>query len=253
MTDRPLPRTVEVIAKQQITPNMLRITLGGPGLAGFPTDSEGGYIKLRLYPGGPETKPVVRTYTIRNQREGEIDVDFVLHQDASGEHGPATSWALSAKQGEPIEIGGPGPAKPMPIGRAFYLVAGDMTAIPAISVNLANLPDDTSGVAVIEIQTEADKQDLDRPAGIGLEWVINPAPGTNSQALSERLRKFDTGISDVYGWAASEFNSMRALRDYLRTDRGLGSDRLYISSYWKAGLSEELHKLAKRSDSESNG
>jgi len=43
---------------------------------------------------------------------------------------------------------------------------------------------------------------------------------------------------------------MQALRAYLRDERGLGPDRLYISSYWKSGLTEEAHKLAKREDAE---
>ena len=55
---------------------------------------------------------------------------------------------------------------------------------------------------------------------------------------------------DVYAWAACEFSSMKALRSYLREERGLGADSLYISSYWKSGLTEEDHKLAKREDAE---
>ncbi len=250
--NHPPPRLLTVIGKQQITPNMLRVTLGGAGIASFPAGSAGGYVKLRLYPDGGE-RPVVRTYTVRYQRDGEIDVDFVLHPDPQGRHGPATDWAIGVAVGDGIEVGGPGPAKPLPPGDHFYLIAGDMTALPAISVNLENLAADARGIAVIEIQREDDRQELAKPNGVGIEWLINPHPGTLGTlgtAIADRLRGVDPGGEGVYGWVASEFAAMRALRDYLRGERGLGPDRLYISSYWKAGLSEEEHKLAKRDDLE---
>jgi len=247
--NRPPPRTLTVLGKQVVTPNMLRVTLGGPGLADFPAGSAGGYVKLRLFPAGAE-RPVVRTYTIRHQRDDAIDLDFVLHADDTGRHGPATDWALAARPGDVIEVGGPGPAKPLPAGRGFYLIAGDMTALPAISVNLEALAPDARGVAVIEIQNDADRQDIAKPAGVEIIWLVNPAPGTQSAALADRLRAKDTGAPDVHGWAASEFSAMQALRTYLRAERALDRLQLYISSYWKAGLSEDEHKVAKRDDAE---
>lgn len=228
---------------------MLRVTMGGKGLAGFPAEQAGGYVKLRLAPEAGSTKPAVRTYTIRAQRDDAIDVDFVLHEDAGGEAGPATDWAMKARKGDRIEVSGPGPAKPLPADAGFYLVAGDMAALPAIAVNLANLPGSARGFAAIEIQDEADRQDLERPSGFEIEWLVNPHPGAKPDLLAERLRAQNWLSGEVYAWAASEFSSMRALRQYLRDERDLGPDRLYISSYWQAGSTEDLHRLAKRQDS----
>lgn len=246
---RPAPRTLEVLSKREITPNMLRVTLGGEGLEGFPQGSDGGYIKLRLFSDGSD-KPIVRTYTIREQRADAIDVNFALHEDASGSHGPATDWAIAAWPGQKIEIGGPGPAKPLPEGSDFYLIAGDMTALPAISVNLERLPADAVGYAVIEIQSEADRQDIDVPAGFDLDFVVNPVPGSDPSILADSVRAAYPSRGSVYAWVASEFSTMRELRAFLREDCGLGRDQLYISSYWKSGLSEEDHKLVKREDAD---
>lgn len=248
--NRPPPRTLQVLAKQQVTPNMLRVTLGGDGLQGFPAGSAGGYVKLQL--AGPVAggRPVIRTYTVRHQRADAIDVDFALHQDSGGDHGPATAWALAVQPGENIAVGGPGPAKPLPPGHAFYLVAGDMTALPAIAVNLAALPQDARGAAVIEVTSEDDRQDLPCPAGVTVEWLVNPEPGSQPQALAHALRAHDPGGDDVYAWGAAEFSAMQALRAYLRAERQLGPDRLYLSSYWKQGLTEEAHKVVKREDAE---
>lgn len=248
MAQRPPPRLVEVLASSRNTPNMLRITLGGAGLADFPAGSAGGYIKLRLFPDGPGTPVVVRTYTLRNQRACEIDVDFALHSDASGSHGPATDWALGVQPGDTIEIGGPGPAKPLPAGQDFYLLGGDMTALPAISVNLEALPAGARGHVVIEVQHAEDAQDLAVPAGVTIEWLVNPDPGSQPELLAEHLRAAMPQDGAVYAWFASEFGAMRAARGFLREECGLTPQLLYISSYWKRGLTEEAHKVAKRDD-----
>ena len=242
---RPSPRELTVIGRRSLTPNMLRVTLGGPGLAGFP-DAVGGYIKLNL--AGDNGKTLIRTYTVAEQRADEIDCDFALHGlTGTGHAGPATQWALDCAVGDTVLIGGPGPAKPLPAGEAFYLVAGDMTAIPAIATNLAALPVDSRGLAVIEVMSEADQQPLAKPDGVELRWVIVTQPGAEPDALAAAIRAADWP-GEAYAWVACEFSAMQRLRAYLRDERGLGPDRLYISSYWKSGLTEDAHKVAKRED-----
>lgn len=246
---RPDPFLVRVVTKHQLSPHVLRLTLGGDGLSAFGDGVEGGYIKLRLFPNGGD-KPTVRTYTIRAQRKGEIDVDFTLHADADGKYGPATHWAMTAKIGDTIEIGGPGDAKPLPDGHEFYLIAGDMTSMPAILVNLEKLPAHAVGYAVIEVQSKEDRPDVDVPAGVDLDFVINPISGSNPELLARKIRAAAPDTGDIYAWAACEFESMKALRQFLRAERGLGPDQLYISSYWKAGVIEDEHKVIKRQDAE---
>jgi len=247
---RPAPRELVVIAKREITPNMLRITLGGPELAGFPAGQAGGYVKLNLP--SASGKPLIRTYTVAEQRASdtgtEIDLDFALHGlTGTGEAGPATGWAQAAQVGDTIAVGGPGPAKPLPEGQPFYLVAGDMTALPAIAVNLAALPADARGLVVIEVMSVSDCQPLAKPDGVEIRWVIVPQPGAEPDALAATLRAAEWP-GELYAWVACEFSAMQHLRAYLRDERGLGPDQLYISSYWKSGLTEDAHKVAKRED-----
>ncbi len=73
---------------------MIRVSLGGPGLAGFPPDFAGGYVKLMLAPATAGGKPVVRTYTIRHQAEDAIAIDFALHGGEAA--GPATRWRCAS-------------------------------------------------------------------------------------------------------------------------------------------------------------
>ena len=74
---KPNPRVLEVIGTTYITPHMCRVTLGGDGLRDFPVDQESAYIKL-MFPQEKESRPLMRTYTIRGQRDNEIDVDFFI-------------------------------------------------------------------------------------------------------------------------------------------------------------------------------
>ena len=143
---RPEPRILTVMGSVRVTPNMHRITLGGAGLEGFPDGQMGGYVKI-MPPCPEDGKRIVRTYTIRNQTETGIDVDFALH-GSDDESGPATRWAINAKVGDQIKVGGPGAAKPLPDGPGPFLLVGDMTALPAISVNLESLLEDATGDAI---------------------------------------------------------------------------------------------------------
>ncbi|MCC9623116.1 siderophore-interacting protein [Thalassospira sp. MA62] len=255
--NKPAPRDLTVIRKAAVTPNMLRVTLGGDGMASFPEDQESAYVKL-IFPieGDDKNRILRRTYTVRHDRmtdQGrEIDIDFVMHgqnDDAHDHGGPASNWAVNCAPGDQITVGGPGPKKLVDPSADWFVIAGDMTALPAISVNLETLPDDARGYAVIEVSSEADIQPLKKPENITIEWVINPHPGENSTALLESVKSLpwpDQGR--VSAWAACEFSAMKLLRDYFRTERGLGKDDLYISSYWKLGLNEDNHKVIKSED-----
>ena len=245
--NRPAPRIFEVADSRLVTPNMRRITLGGPRLETFPAAQAGGYVKFNL--GGEDGgKPVIRTYTIRHQRADGLDVDFALHGVANGTAGPAADGAGGVQGGETGAGGGPGPAKPLPPDMDLYVIAGDMTALPAISVNLEALDKGARGYAVIEVQSEDDRQDIDHPSGVELIWLVNPHPGKAAELLADRVRALPWAEGEVYAWAACEFNAMKALRRYLREERGLGPDRLYISSYWILGSTEEGHKKIKGED-----
>jgi len=249
MKPRPAPQLFDVLSSQRVTPNMHRVSLGGPALQRFPASQAGGYVKLML-PSADRT--AVRTYTIRHHHENALDIDFALH-GAGGEGGPAVSWAQSVRPGEQVLVGGPGPAKPLPPDAGYYVVAGDMTALPAIAVNLEALPREASGQAIIEIQSEADRQTIDHPPGFNIRWLVNPNPGSSPHLFEGAVRAIPWPSGPVYGWCACEFDAMRRLRRYLRDERRLGPSNLYISSYWKRGLVEDEHKAVKRADADALG
>ena len=237
-----------VAGSERVSPSMHQITLGGEALRNFPKGQDGGYFKLILEPGTEGKKALMRTYTIRRQRETEIDILFALH----GGHadGPATGWALGAQIGDPMTIRGPGPAKPSPDTCGFYLIAGDMAAIPAITANLEAMDRNAEGVAVLEVQHKEDAVAIDAPEGIELKWIINNEPGLHPSLLVDELRNVDLPNCEIAGWVTCEFESMKLVRAFFREELGLSPRNLYTSSYWKLGLTETQHKAVKREDAE---
>ncbi|MFT4765060.1 MAG: NADPH-dependent ferric siderophore reductase [Oleispira sp.] len=253
---RDLPYQLVVSQSQRITPNMQRITLQGQDLAEFKTDDEGSYVKL-VFPvegalsGDDNAKVIMRTYTIRkfNPYDLTLEIDFVLHGELGKHSGPASTWAAHTKPGETMQMFGPGKVKAASLEADWFLFAGDMTALPAISCQLEQLPENATGYAVIEINSDQDQQLLQKPEGIDILWVINPHPDIDNTVLSDAVKTLTwlTGTPSI--WAACEFSNMRLLRAYFKKDKQVSRNQLYISSYWKSGQSEDKHKIIKKQDS----
>jgi NADPH-dependent ferric siderophore reductase len=240
------PRTATVIRSAMVTPHMLRVTLGGPGLADFPDDQNSAYIKLMLTKPAPDSdeKPLIRTYTVRNfdPVTSELDVDFVLH-DVTG---PAVEWANSVSPGDEIPLMGPGPKKLVDHSADWFLLAGDMSALPAISANIEGMPEDAKGHAFLEIIDDADRQEFDAPANLQLHWIVNPHPDRKNSVLLDAVKEVEWLDGRPSVWVAGEFSSALAIRAYCKKERGVSRHDLYASSYWKMGESEDQHRVSKR-------
>lgn len=247
MRRRPPPRTFTVLDKTEITPHMLRLTLGGEGMSDFPIDQSSAYVKLRFVQADSD-KPLLRTYTIRTQRPESIDVDFVRH----GDTGLAARWAENVTPGETIDIGGPGPRKLVDPTADWCVLIGDMSALPAIAANIELLPAAARGYIVIEVTAGDDIQELSVPENMAIRWVINPQSGVDSEPLHQAVAALDWLPGTPSAWCACEFNTMLRLRKHLRSERGLTRHELYVSSYWQHGQTEDKHKVNKRVDNEAD-
>ena len=245
---RPPPRNLAVIRKAYVTPNMLRVTLGGSELASFPEDSEGGYVKLQPAAPGDSDKPLVRTYTIRSfhpptaDSEAELDIDFVTHE---GE-GPAAKWAMDCAPGDTIKVGGPGPRKSLDHTADWFLLVGDMSALPAISVNLERLPADAIGHVLLEVISPDDRQPLNVPPGMRVEWFVNATPETPGQVLLDAVKALPNLTGQPSVWIAGEFSQSLAIRTYLKSHLDIARTHMYASSYWQIGQTEDGHRISKQ-------
>ncbi|MCF1504594.1 siderophore-interacting protein [Afifella sp. H1R] len=242
-------RPVSVRKVRDITPHMRRITFAGEGLDRF-ADDENLHLGLIIPPEGGELvwptvgrdgllkwdperpTPALRRYTVRScdPAAGTLDIDFVLHDDA----GPGTAFALRAQPGVMAGLAGPVGGS-IVRGRDWYLLAGDETALPAISRFLEILPADTPGRALIEVAGPQEEQPIGNGA-ITVEWIHRGAdrPGLR---LCEAVRavEFPPSASSPYVWAACEFNAFKAIRNHLRTERGLKKQDHLVVAYWRQG------------------
>lgn len=248
----------EVVRRSRVSPHVVRLTLGGGDLAGFPrhgydhwfrlfvpradgpTDFShlpeqfgmAGYVKYLTTPAGE--RPVVRNYTVREHREaaGEVDVDFVVH----GEDGVAGPWAARAEPGERVALLDQGRGFDLLDDADFHVLAGDESALPAIAGILRDLPRDAQGLALIEVPEAADAQPLDPPSGFEIRWLARTdggvAPGVTAL---EALRGFvpenpATLSAYVVGEQALAAEGRRHL-----VSLGVPKARIAFVGYWRIG------------------
>ncbi|MDW5418172.1 siderophore-interacting protein [Iodobacter sp. CM08] len=252
-TPKKTPRRLQVLNSVQLTPHLQRLTLGGPELEHFPSGSNGAHIKLllpqqgqalTLPTAGPkgliwpaaQDRPLVRTYSIRqfNEERKELTVDFVIHD----EYGPASFWAKHAQIGDEVGLGGPGGPALFNPDAEYFLLAGDLSALPLIAAVLEMLPNSAIGHAFIEIPSEQDQQMLQHPAGIKLTWLISPTP---SLRLPQAVLALPWPEQMVSATVAGEANAVVSIRNYLRLEKKLAVSHCYAVPYWKNLHSEEAY------------
>ncbi|WP_261858298.1 siderophore-interacting protein [Photobacterium sanguinicancri] len=253
---KPSPKLLTVISTEQITPNMQRLVFHSDSLADFPNDCEGGYIKL-LFNSLGETdlstvaegeRPAMRTYTVRrfSATDCTIEVDFVRHITTDLQCGFAARWAMSAQVGDTINVAGPGIINEMNLAADWFFMVADMTALPALSAKIQKLPQNAKGYAVIKVIDHKDIQTIDAPEHFHVIWL------TGEESLAEKVRTLAWLEGTASVWTACDFDSMRALRSYFRNEKDVDRENIYISSYWKQGVSEDGHKAIKRQDASEN-
>ena len=237
-------RKIVVTKIAEISKNMKRLTFSHKDLYDFPESEVGGYVKLIFPDKNDSNKNFSRPFTVRNYRKNslEIDIDFVLHK---GDCGYAGTWLNKVNQGDEIFITGPGPRERFSHQADWFFFVGDMSAIPAISVNLEMLPRNARGIVILEILSNQDKIELRKPKNININWVID-----HKSNLLESVSNYKWLRGVPYVWVACEFNKMKSLRDFFQITKKIKKTHMYISSYWKSGLNQEEHKVLKKNDSE---
>lgn len=256
----PRPQAVlQVLAKEMISPNLMRVRLGG---AGFDVlnrnESTDAYVKLvlpdpasgltppydmeALRERSPELLPVRRTYTVRRWHDAEqaLDIDVVVHGEP-GHEGVAARWATSAKVGDDVAVTGAGGAY-SPRAGYFHVLIGDHAALPAIAAALEAMAADARGVALIHLDEDADRLNLHHPAGVEVRWVI----GDRSQLLEATRALQLPPLDGVQAFCHAERGLTKELRRHLVRERGVQRDNLSVSAYWALGRVEDQFQAEKR-------
>lgn len=254
---------LEVAERIQLTPHLVRIVAGGPGMSQVEDNgSTDAYAKMLF--ANPEAGltppydmaalreelplellPAVRTYTIRrfDLDADQVWIDFVVH----GDEGVAGPWADAAAPGDPVVLSGIGGGYAPDPEAAWHLLAGDESALPAIASALEAMPAEAQGVALIEVHDADEQLELTAPAGVDVTWLHRDGrqAGTTS-LLTDAVRAVAWRDGRVQVFAHGERGAMKQLRPYLTDERGLDRSQLSLSAYWAHGRKEDAFQAEKR-------
>ncbi|MGY1711746.1 siderophore-interacting protein [Geodermatophilus sp. SYSU D00758] len=252
------PRLATVRQVSRVTPHVVRLVLGGEGLAGFAPEHADSYVKLVLPPTGAgyrapfdmddvqrehprEHWPVLRTYTVRrwDAAATELTLDVVVH----GDEGVAGPWAVAARPGDLVQLLGPGGAyAPLP-EVDWHLLAGDETALPAIAAAVERLPAGAAARVFVEVADATEEQPLDLPPRVELVWVHRD--GRPGAALVDAVRTAELPAGRVHAFVHGEAGAVRELRRHLRAELAVPRELLSASGYWRLGRTDEGWRAEK--------
>ncbi|MGW7110328.1 siderophore-interacting protein [Streptomyces xanthophaeus] len=253
--------TAVVVRTERLSPHMVRIVLGGEGLAGFGAgEFTDHYVKLLFPPQGvsypspwnleqiradfPRAQwPRQRAYTVRawDAAHLELTLDFVVH----GDEGLAGPWAARVQPGELVRFLGPGGAYAPDLTADWHLLVGDESALPAIAAAMEAVPAGTRVHAFIEVEGPADELKIAAADGTVPFW-IHRGDRSVGEALVEAVTALRFPSPDVHAFVHGEAGFVKELRRHLRLERGIPRERLSISGYWRLGETDEGWRAIKR-------
>lgn len=245
-------RELEVVRSTMVGSGLLRLTLVGPELEGFESHAPDEHVRL-VYPDAdgtvrlperdgnglkwPRPLPISREYTVRryDAELGELDLDFALH---SG--GFASDWALAATPGTRVHVAGPPGGVVVPWTYDRYLLAGDITALPAIARWLEMLPEAAAGWVFIEVADASQQIELAAPEGVDVRWLHRgDVPAGHSDLLERAVRTVSVPEGErVYAWVSGEATSLKPIRRFVRDELGSSAGDHLITGYWKRGVAD---------------
>ncbi len=260
---RPARKTIrgQVKRVEWLTPHMIRVVLGGDGLAEFDAGTfTDHYVKLLFAPQGVsypapfdleriqrdlprEQWPTTRTYTVRawDPEALELTIDFVHHGD-SGLAGP---WAATVQPGEEIHFFGPGGAYAPDQEAGWHLLVGDESALPAIAASLERLPAGAPAHVLVEVAGPEEEQPLESPGDAKIVW-FHRGDAPVGESLVAAVRELDFPEGTVHAFVHGEAGFVKTLRRHLRAERGIPLSQLSISGYWRLGRDDETWRASKQ-------
>lgn len=251
----------EVVATERLTPQLVRVVLGGPGLDGFVLGEDADqYVNcsfladdvpysvpfedeaVRELP--REQRPFPRRITVRawDPERRELTLDIAAHGDV----GYAGRWASRAQAGDRLQLRGPAGGYRPHADADSYLLVGDESALPAIAACAEAVPAGRSVVAVVEVEDAAGQVELTSPGALEVHWVHRAGRHDGlDDLLAEAVAALPRPTGVVSAFVHGEAAATRAVRRVLLRDRIVDEERLSCSPYWRRGLDDEAWRAVK--------
>ena len=226
---------LEVAESRLLTPQMQRLVLTAPELAGL--EYQPGQ-DMMLMVGTDGDRPVRRRYTIRALDPGQrlLTLDVVRHGD-----GPGERWVAAARPGDRIE--GIGPRGKIFLAEAadWHLFIGDGSALPAFFAMAGALPAIARALLILEVPGPEDEQELVTGASAGLTWLHRlGGPAGDPSALVTAATRAVLPAGHGHAYLAGEAGVVLALREAL-AGRGMVPQQISPKAYWGRGRANAPH------------
>lgn len=241
---------------EYLSPHYLRVTLTGDDVKEYKDLTVGVNNKIFLPAEDGEIyfdpgKSIRRTYTHRgiDLDKNEMIIDFVAH----GDSGPASAWVIKALPGDKLGVAMKDANLKLYPQADWYLLVADATGIPVVASILESLPPTAKGIAFIEVLNKKEEIPLETAADIQINWIHHDTPGSDSPlAAAVRTEALpDKSSTNVFGYVAAEFTTVKEVRSYLRNERGWEKEELHAYAYWKHGKSEDGSVQERRDEKQS--
>jgi len=237
-------RELTVLRAERVSAGFQRIVLGGEALEGFSSRGFDDHTKVFFpEPGttfvppvvteegidwGEGVRPQTRDYTpLFDAERNELVLDFFIHDG-----GIASRWALGAKPGDTLTIGGPRGSLVVPEDYAWQLYVCDESGMPALRRRLeaiAALPVRPEIHAVVTVGEESYKDYLAHLSGFNITWVV----GHSEQAVAEHLAALTVPAEDYFIWLTGEGKVVKSLSRHFET-AAIDQQLVRASAYWHA-------------------
>ncbi|UOO81685.1 siderophore-interacting protein [Uruburuella testudinis] len=250
-------RLIRVQSWHDLSPNLRRIVFHSPELADYPFECNGAHIKIflpqpgqsepvmpEITPHGPRwpnkaSAPYKRSYTLSayDREACTLAIDFVLH----GDNGPASAFAEQVQSGQTIGVSPPAGKRGLLEAAPCCLLAGDLSALPAITAMLADMAADTQGCVLLWLPESADlPASLPKPAGVEIK-LFTDADADPMGKLVRSAEAWQPCGSDARVWFAGEAEMVAALRPIARVKWQLPAGQCYAVPFWRRGEDEEQY------------
>lgn len=219
---------------RHVTPSMLRIVLEGSDLADFASAAPDDHVKLFVPTDSGEVER--RDYTPRrfDASARTLAIDFALH-DA----GPATRWAMRARPGDQLDVGGPRGSAVVPWSFDWWLLVGDETALPALGRRAEEAPGEARIISLAAVASSEEEQSFDTAADHTALWAHRPAGRADDpRPLLDALSGLSLPAGDGFVWITAEAKAARAVRDHLWGERGRPRAWTRAGGYWTKGVAD---------------
>jgi NADPH-dependent ferric siderophore reductase len=249
-----------VESREWLTPSLVRVVLGGPGLAGLVTpDATDTYVNVAIPPAGapyagafepaqvrethPEHWPVRRRYTVRSWKGGRLTLDFVVH----GDDGVAGPWAAGVAPGDVLVFEVPGAGYRPDPDADWHLMAGDESALPAIAASLEAVPAGRPVVVRLVCDGPEHELALSTTGDLDLGWLHRTGDAALDVALlASSIAGLEFREGRVHAFVHGEAEEIRAVRRHLLAERGLTRADMSCSPYWRRTMTDEAWRQVKR-------